>query len=922
MAKKGERVGATGDSVYYRTPDGQIIDDSGNVLKGPMAKMLADEYESKQQEKAKAQAEAKAAADEAKRQAAAERAAETARKAAERKAAADEAKRRQAAERAAETARKAAERQAAADMKRQQAQAEREAAREAKAQAAPTPRAQAPRTQTQAPKQQQAQSAPAAETSKPSLFKVAMTNLGNQTFAKTFPNLSNLVKRPDVPPPVDDIGSGGSRQALTSIADNINTTNMMMQTYIARQEMTNQILGSTNQILGAILKEVQQIKKPSLLDSAADALNNLGGGGKAKTPGKVAPKSGILGGAGSVLRRAPLIGALLGGGIDAYDEYQESGNAGRAASTGVGAAAGGGLGAWGGATTGAALGAFGGPVGMAIGGLLGAAVGGIGGSWLGGKAGKGIYDSVATPSDGPQASISIKEAKATKIDSLSNQMPTDSVLNIKTLTFNAENILFNSKNQQGNIQANQTATNAGAPNTATGSGAASSAGGANQNNASGGDQTDQILATIRKRESGGNYQAQAKGSSASGAYQFIDGTWQSLTQKFGTGSEYKSAGLAPKEVQDSVARKYVESILKENNGDVSKVPLVWYTGNAQGKMSASAMAKNGGMTAQNYQSKWMNDFGASGGNTQVAGSPAVPSGGSGAMGGAQSFYVTPGQMAPPKVQPNQQLASLGNPVMPGSSNASAVQLAETMVGKSRGQSLDFLKAGGYNNRGEAWCAEFVNSSLKQTGGSGSGSAVANSFQNWGTSVDPSQVQAGDVVLQTRGKGAGQTGGHVGIATGQYRNGQVEMIAGNSGGQVRKYYVAANSQLMVRRGSGGTQMAGADKSKADQTVGGTPGAITPASGATSASLSPKETQALQTASLQQGGASKGSELGQASTKDLVDQRSAKSGITVNQQTTNVPGTNTTNDKNNSSNVGIVEPVDARTRLKELFGIMTA
>jgi len=62
MAKKGERVGAMGDSVYYRTPEGQIIDDQGNVIKGPMAKMMADEYESKQQEKAKAQAEAKAAA--------------------------------------------------------------------------------------------------------------------------------------------------------------------------------------------------------------------------------------------------------------------------------------------------------------------------------------------------------------------------------------------------------------------------------------------------------------------------------------------------------------------------------------------------------------------------------------------------------------------------------------------------------------------------------------------------------------------------------------------------------------------------------------------------------------------------------------------------------------------------------------------
>src|SRR4051794_6800713 len=42
--------------------------------------------------------------------------------------------------------------------------------------------------------------------------------------------------------------------------------------------------------------------------------------------------------------------------------------------------------------------------------------------------------------------------------------------------------------------------------------------------AAGGD-VDPILATIRALESGGDYTARAAGSSASGAYQFLDSTW-------------------------------------------------------------------------------------------------------------------------------------------------------------------------------------------------------------------------------------------------------------------------------------------------------------------------------------------------------------------------------------------------------------
>jgi hypothetical protein len=120
--------------------------------------------------------------------------------------------------------------------------------------------------------------------------------------------------------------------------------------------------------------------------------------------------------------------------------------------------------------------------------------------------------------------------------------------------------------------------------------------------------SERILATIRQRESGGNYTAQAKGSSASGAYQFIDSTWQNLTKKYGIGQEFGKAKLAPKEIQDAIAQAYVKDILKEAGGDVSKVPLAWYTGNIQGKISQSALAANSGLTPETYQSKWMGEY--------------------------------------------------------------------------------------------------------------------------------------------------------------------------------------------------------------------------------------------------------------------------------------------------------------------------
>ena len=123
---------------------------------------------------------------------------------------------------------------------------------------------------------------------------------------------------------------------------------------------------------------------------------------------------------------------------------------------------------------------------------------------------------------------------------------------------------------------------------------------------------EKILATIRTRESGGNYGIPhpngMPSQTASGAYAFTNGSWQGLTKKYNIGTEYSSAYLAPPPIQDAVAAKYVQEILQKAGGDVSKVPLAWYTGNIQGKMSAKALAVNNGMTPQAYQAKWMADY--------------------------------------------------------------------------------------------------------------------------------------------------------------------------------------------------------------------------------------------------------------------------------------------------------------------------
>lgn len=122
---------------------------------------------------------------------------------------------------------------------------------------------------------------------------------------------------------------------------------------------------------------------------------------------------------------------------------------------------------------------------------------------------------------------------------------------------------------------------------------------------------DVILKTIRMKESTNDYGAQNPNSTASGAYQFIDGTWQALTRKYGIGTEYSKAKYAPPAIQDAVADKYVSEILQQANGDVSKVPVAWYTGNVQGVSNHATPAQ-----VAAYQADWLRIY--NGGNPQMS----------------------------------------------------------------------------------------------------------------------------------------------------------------------------------------------------------------------------------------------------------------------------------------------------------------
>jgi hypothetical protein len=118
---------------------------------------------------------------------------------------------------------------------------------------------------------------------------------------------------------------------------------------------------------------------------------------------------------------------------------------------------------------------------------------------------------------------------------------------------------------------------------------------------------DIVVGTIRTLESGGNYTAEARSSTASGAYQFLDSSW-------GGYGGYQRAADAPPDVQDAKATELVTHILEQHDGDVSAVPVVWYIGHLPAvdspEWDAVPYPDAGNiLTPREYQRRWLGKYG-------------------------------------------------------------------------------------------------------------------------------------------------------------------------------------------------------------------------------------------------------------------------------------------------------------------------
>lgn len=112
---------------------------------------------------------------------------------------------------------------------------------------------------------------------------------------------------------------------------------------------------------------------------------------------------------------------------------------------------------------------------------------------------------------------------------------------------------------------------------------------------------------------------------------------------------------------------------------------------------------------------------------------------------------------------------------------------------------DFMYNGGRNLSvaDRAWCADFVNATLKQSGMPGTGSGMARSFMGYGQPTQKPNV--GDLAVFSRGND--NASGHVGFYQGRNPDGSISVLGGNQGGMV-KTSAYPESRLLGYRSIGG------------------------------------------------------------------------------------------------------------------------
>ncbi|WP_228389207.1 transglycosylase family protein [Cumulibacter manganitolerans] len=187
-----------------------------------------------------------------------------------------------------------------------------------------------------------------------------------------------------------------------------------------------------------------------------------------------------------------------------------------------------------------------------------------------------------------------------------------------------------------------------------------------------------VLEKIKQCESGGDYQAENPTSTASGAYQFIDSTFQSLKASQG----YTHAADAPEAVQDAAA---IELYNAEGTAPWAPSASCWQAAGAAGPASqgvdrgASAHAA----TADSHSAHWGTKHRTSGSGWSGASS----TGGSSTDQDADDSAQAPVQQAEPTgttaeptgttAEPTEPTGSTAEPTEPTGSTAEPTEPADT-----------------------------------------------------------------------------------------------------------------------------------------------------------------------------------------------------------------------------------------------------
>ena len=121
---------------------------------------------------------------------------------------------------------------------------------------------------------------------------------------------------------------------------------------------------------------------------------------------------------------------------------------------------------------------------------------------------------------------------------------------------------------------------------------------------------DRFLQVLAFQESGGSPTAQARTSSASGKYQYIDSTWRSRTAIYGPAGQYVRAKDAPEEVQDAVAFIEYTQKFKDLENDIFKLAVSHFYPIANTRPDLlDVVPPSNAITPRQYADKLVNNIG-------------------------------------------------------------------------------------------------------------------------------------------------------------------------------------------------------------------------------------------------------------------------------------------------------------------------